>query len=190
MKKLFFIPFNIILLIVLAMPLDSQAQRFEEGTLTLSPGLNLGRVGFYGGAAGLPLIASLEYGLHEYFGVGPYAGFVNYKYGSGAGAYNYRFITVGARGDFHYTSLLEELLEIDMGSEELDLYVAALVGYSITAYSGPDGSTIGSGLYGNRVNTGLTFGGRYYFSRNLAVFAEVGRVLYGALNVGITLKIK
>lgn len=190
MKKIFYISFKLILLIALSIPMSGHAQTFEEGTLTISPGLNLGRIGFYGGASGLPVVASLEYGLHEYFGVGPYAGFVNYKYGSGVGSYNYRFITVGARGDFHYTALLEELLEIDLGSDEFDLYMAALVGYSITAYSGPDGSTIGRGLYGNRVNTGLTFGGRYYFSQNLAVFAEVGRVLYGALNVGVTLKIK
>lgn len=190
MKKILFLPFYIFLLLAVATPMNSSAQSFQEGSLTISPGLNLGRIGFYGSAAGLPLIASAEYGLHDYFGVGPYVGYVNNKYGSGASSYNYRFITVGGRGDFHYTALLEELLEVDLNSEELDLYIAALIGYSFTAYSGPDGSSFGRGLYGNRVNSGLSFGGRYYFSQNLAVFAEVGRVLYGALNVGITLKIK
>jgi len=57
--------------------------------LSISPGINLGGFGFYGRGAGLPLIASAEYGIHDYIGVGPYAGFVNYKYGSGSFKYSY-----------------------------------------------------------------------------------------------------
>lgn len=166
-----------------------KAQSFEQGHMGISPGINLGGIGFYGSGAGLPIVASGEYGILDMIGVGPYVGFVNYKFGSGSSSYSYRFITIGARGDFHYTALLEELLEADLLSDKLDLYLAVLIGYQTVSYSGADGSFF-RGLYSNRVNSGLAIGGRYYISPNLAVFVEAGRVLYGALNIGVTLKIK
>jgi len=190
MKKNIIFSLSIFILISLSLPTESQAQSFEKGTISVSPGINLGGLGFYGSGSGIPLVASGEYGIHEYIGVGPFVGFANYKFGSGTGAYKYRIITAGVRGDFHYASLLEELLEMDMNSDKLDLYIAVLVGYQTTAYSGPDGTTFGSGLYGNRANSGVALGGRFYISDNFAVYAEAGRILYGALNIGITLRLK
>lgn len=190
MKKYIILSLSIFFLISLGLPTESQAQSFEKGTISISPGINLGGLGFYGSGTGIPLVASGEYGVHDYIGVGPFVGFANYKFGSGSGAYKYRFITAGVRGDFHYSALLEELLETDLMSDNLDLYLAVLIGYQTTAYSGPDGTSFGSGLYGNRANSGLAFGGRFYISDNFAVYAEAGRILYGALNIGITLRLK
>ena len=166
-----------------------QAQGFEQGSLSVSPGVNIGGLGFYGSGTGLPIVASGEYGILDVLGAGPYIGFVNYNFGSGASKYSYRFITVGVRGDFHYTKLLEELLESNLNSDKLDLYVALLLGYQTASYSGPDGSVF-RGAFSNRGNSGLAVGGRFYFSEKLAVYAEVGRILYGSLNLGLTLKLK
>jgi len=185
MKKIYVILFSLSFIFVS----NINAQSFEQGLLSVSPGINLGGFGLYGSGSGLPLVASAEYGIHEYIGVGPYVGFVNYNYGSGSFKYNYKFITVGVRGDFHYTTLLEELLEGDLSSDKLDLYVALLLGYRTVAYSGPDGTTF-RGLYNNNVSSGITLGGRYYVNEKFAIFAEVGRSLYGALNLGVTIRLK
>lgn len=189
MKRIFCISLMLTTIFALVSIQNIQAQGFEKGHLGISPGINLGGVGFYRGGSGLPIVASGEFGILDMLGVGPYAGFVNYSFGSGASKYSYRFITFGVRGDFHYTDLLAELLEADLDAEKLDLYAALLLGYQTVSYSGADG-TFFRGLYSNRVNTGLAIGGRFYFNEKFGVFAEVGRVLYGALNVGVTVKLK
>jgi len=189
MKNQLIIVLTALFLTVMGTPQTTQAQSFEKGLLSISPGLNLGNIGFYGSGTGIPLVASAEFAILEYVGVGPYAGFVNYSFGSGANKYRYTFISVGVRGDFHYNALLEEILEMDLNSDKVDLYIGILLGYQTTSYSGPDGD-IYRGLYNNRGTSGVTVGGRYYFNKNLAVFAEAGRSLYGALNVGLTLRLK
>lgn len=189
MKTYFISLITSMFLLALGTPQNAQAQSFEQGLLSISPGINFGGLGFYGNGTGIPLIASGEYGIIDYVGVGPYAGFANYSWGSGASKYSYRFISVGLRGDFHYSSFLEEILEMDMNSDKVDLYLALVFGYQISTYSGPEGSVF-RGVYGNRGTSGVIVGGRYYFSKNLAVFGEAGRSIYGALNVGITLRLK
>ncbi|MEM6803677.1 MAG: hypothetical protein AAF696_19895 [Bacteroidota bacterium] len=188
MKKSIFYPIAIVLSLFFLPVHELEAQAFEQGGLSISPGINIGGLGFYGNGSGLPVVLSGEYGILDFLGAGPYVGFVNYSFGSGASKYSYRFITFGVRGDFHYSALLEEVLDANLNSDKLDLYVALLLGYQTTSYSGPDGS-IFRGAFNNRGNSGLAIGGRYYFSEKLGVFVEAGRILYGSLNLGLSLKI-
>lgn len=74
--------------------------------------------------------------------------------------------------------------------ENLDLYAGLMASYNLLNYSYEDNSGFNSGNTGNFGNAaGLTLfaGARYYFSDNLAAFAELG---YGVayLNLGISLK--
>lgn len=187
MKRIIFYSIAIILSLFILTQNELDAQSFEQGGLSISPGINIGGLGFYGNGSGLPIVVSGEYGILDMLGVGPYVGFVNYNFGSGASKYSYRFITFGVRGDFHYSALLEELLEANLNSDKLDLYVALLLGYQTTSYSGPDGSVF-RGAFNNRGTSGLAIGGRFYFSEKLGVFVEAGRILYGSLNLGLTIK--
>lgn len=165
------------------------AQAFEEGQLTVSPGIMLGGLGVYGGGVGFPFGASAGYAFHEMFDGGPFVGLANYRYGPIGSQYRWTFISFGARGDFHYLPLLEEFLEADLMSEELDLYVGVLAGFQLASFSSNDVVIGGVTNFNNRATYGLAVGGRYYFAENLAAFAEVGFVLYGILNAGLTFKI-
>ncbi|MEM7373562.1 MAG: hypothetical protein AAF587_33365 [Bacteroidota bacterium] len=165
------------------------AQAFEEGQLSVSPGIMLGGLGVYGGGVGFPLGASAGYAFHEMFDAGPFIGIARYTYGPVGSQYRWNFVSFGARGDFHYLPLLEEFLEVDLSSEELDLYVGVLAGFQIAGFSSNDvvlGPTLN---FSNRATYGLAVGGRYYFADNLAAFAEIGFVLYGILNAGLTFRI-
>ncbi|MEO0471557.1 MAG: hypothetical protein AAF206_18145 [Bacteroidota bacterium] len=168
---------------------SSLAQRFQPGQLTISPGVMVGGLGFYGGGSGLPLSVSGEYAVSDLIGVGPFVGFARYGYSTGFSSYNWTFINFGARGDLHYLRLLNELLDKEATSDKLDLYATLMLGFQTASFSGDAGSPLLGG-FGNRATLGLAAGGRYYFTDKIAVFAEVGSLVFSALQAGVTIKLK
>ncbi|MEZ4775179.1 MAG: hypothetical protein R3D00_18490 [Bacteroidia bacterium] len=168
------------------------SQAYEQGQLTVSPGIMFGGLGIYNSGAGIPVVASAEYGVSDMLGVGPFIGYASYGYGVPGFRYRWTFSSVGVRVDFHYWELLEETLETDLNSEQFDLYVAALAGYRFARYTTSDGVTVGGNTfsYGDGAAIAITVGGRYYFNPKIAVFLEAGRALFGLTNVGVTIKLK
>lgn len=167
-----------------------KGQTFQQNQIQVNAGINLGTLGLYRGATGIPIIGSLEYGIQDIIGVGPYVGYVSYTYNNGFGKYGWRFFEGGARVDFHGWKLLEEATESNLGSDKVDVYLAGLLGFRTGNYFSNDGITNGFQTFSNGVRVSFLLGGRYYFTDNIAVYAEVGRVLFGALSVGATIKIK
>ena len=151
-----------------------QAQ-YKKGDNLLNAGIGLG-VFTYGG---IPLGASFEHGITEEFSVGAFFDYLNFKSGYLTYNYSWRFIYIGARGSYH----LNEILKLD--NDKIDTYIGAGLGFRFVSTS--DNLITGYGGYGNRLAYQVHAGGRYYFSNNLAGFAEAG---YGisALRVGLTLK--
>ena len=149
----------------------------------------IGGLGFYGGGSGLPVSISGEYAISDLIGIGPFVGFARYGYNSGFSSYNWTFINFGARGDFHYLPLLNELLDNESSSDKLDLYATVMLGFQTASFSSDAGSPLVGG-FGNRATLGLAAGGRYYFTDKIAVFAEVGSLVFSALQAGVTIKLK
>ncbi len=160
---------------------------YEEGDKIIQLGVGFGRAvgGYnwaYGGGLGLSASAAFEYGIHEYFSVGPYAAFGRYTYGVnrfGLNDRDYRLtaVAVGARGSFHYIPLLNELLDANVDDEKLDLYVSILLGLEFFSTNFDDdlidySTTVFDG--------GAVVGGRYMLNPRLAVFTELG---YAGLSV-------
>ena len=163
---------------------------YEKGDKIVQVGLGLGRAiggrgygwGYSGG--GLALNAAFEIGIHEYFSVGPYLAVGRYSLGlSGFGLgrrndYRLTAIAAGARGSFHYVSLLNEIADTNIDEEKLDLYISVLLGmefYSTNfdeAYINNYNSTVFDG--------GALVGGRYKFNPRIAAFTELG---YAGLSV-------
>ena len=150
--------------------------QFANGDKLLNVGINLG--GTYGGG-GVGVGASYEQGIHDFISVGGQLDFVHWGYGGGIYSYgwSYNFISIGARGSYHYG---KHFLTVD----KLDLYAGPAIGYRI-ASSSYDG--VGYDAYGSGVFFGAFAGARYYFKPAMGVFGEVG---YNAspLKVGITFK--
>jgi len=178
----------IVILVLASGSLQAQELSYEKGDHLFNAGIGLGYYGnnfIYRRAATIPAVeASLELGIHEYFGVGAYAGLVSWNYD----AFNFdgrqSIFTIGARGSFHYSSLLEELLESDFKSDKLDLYVTLIMGLEFRSYNGDFTTSNSADIF-----VGPVLGARYYFNPKLAVYAEGGRGSFSILKFGITLKI-
>ena len=169
---------------------DSDAEAvYQKGDNLFNAGFGLGYYGY--GLLGtrtssIPALeASFELGIHDYFGVGPYAGIVSWGYRDNFGFDgSFSIVTFGGRGSFHYKDLLEELLESEFGSDKLDLYVTMLFGLEFESYSGD--FTQNNDV---RVFIGPVLGARYYFTNNFGAYIEGGRGSFSFLKLGLTLKI-
>lgn len=171
---------------------DDDTLVYQKGDNILNVGLGLGfyNYGYFGArSSSFPaLTANYEIGFHDYFGVGPYVGYKSWNYGLGAGNdYGFSQLSVGVRGSFHYSSLLNEALDMGIDDEKLDLYIVLIVGLEFQRYTGD------YGLYFDDANNveprfGPSLGARYYFSPNFGVFAEGGRGAFSWLTIGVSLK--
>jgi len=170
------------------------AQKFEKGTNIVSAGIGLGSsILSYSGASQTPAI-NLQYerGVWDMGGpgvisLGGYAGYKGYNYSGKVSTYSYsqkwHYTVIGVRSAYHYNGIK---------SDNLDVYGGIMLAYNLLSYSytdnSPSGSYAGSSSYGNTVGFTFYFGGRYFFTDNIAVLAELG---YGVsyLNIGIAFKL-
>jgi hypothetical protein len=177
MKKLLL---SLLVVVFTFTQLLSQESTFKKGDKALNLGIGFGS-SYYGGfyTSHMPaLSASLEVGVADgildkgSIGVGGYIGYSSAKYSTYWKTTNF---LIGARGSFHYPLV-----------NKLDTYTGLQLGYNVfsTKYYNNTYTTGGSA---STLQFAWFAGARYYFSNNIAVFAEVG---YGVayLTVGVALK--
>lgn len=156
-------------------------------------GISLGWYGhgFYGSRSISipPLSAYYEMGVHEYITAGPFVGFNRWSYRYSNSRYSWTYIHAGLRGSFHYSGILNEMLDGDIDESKLDLYVTLMSGLQLQTYT--TNEPFLEGLYDNRVRffLGPVAGLRYNFSESFGVFAEGGYGSLGALTLGISMKL-
>lgn len=187
MKK---ITLLLIVLFVSFVSIDSFAQRsYEKGDKTFMAGLSFGSYGYgYGGTRSggmIPLYASLEFGVHENFSVGPYIGYASYNYDWGFGSkYKWNFLSVGAKGSWHYLPAANEALGLNIDDEKFDFYLSLFLGFESRTFSGDAGVW----NYGNSSNIVFApvLGFKYLFTPSVGAFVELGRGTFGYGTVGIS----
>ncbi|WKN31637.1 hypothetical protein PZB74_22075 [Porifericola rhodea] len=161
---------------------------YAEGTNILDVGVGFGRAyGSYyawgnGFGGGVPVSASFELGLHEYFSVGPYVAYASYGFRNTD--YRANFFSVGAKGSFHYVALANEALDLDINEEKVDLYVSVYLG-------GEFYSDNHDNFYDNTSNVdfGTVIGGRYLFNENIGVYSEIGYAALAVWTIGLTVNL-
>ncbi|NNE75835.1 MAG: hypothetical protein HKN31_02040 [Pricia sp.] len=143
------------------------AQEFNQGTNVINAGIGFGGdYNLYLAPSASPgFSASYERGIWEIGGpgvisLGGYLGFKTYKY-SNDDRWNYTII--GVRAIYHYLGL-----EV----ENLDVYGGAMASYNILSYD--DDVYGGFGSFGSSAGATVFVGGRWYFTENIGVFAELG----------------
>jgi len=150
-------------------------------------------IGYYGygffGTRSLsipPFNAYYEFGVHEYVTLGPFAGMARWDYRWSNSDYTWTFYHLGARGSFHLTNIINEVLGGDIDEDKIDWYVSVLSGLEIRNF---DSQTFPD-LYENRVRIflGPITGVRYYLGNNFAIYAEGGRGALGVLSFGVSLR--
>ena len=148
------------------------AQTFDKGITVIQAGLGLGST------IGTPIGLGFEYGVSEKIGIGGYAGYATQNYGFGFGAdYKVTSILVGAKGNYHFFQ-----------SDSIDAYGGLLLGYNIAKASWSDSNSDPIPVSYGGVVFGGSIGARYYFTENIAAFAELGYGL-GYLNAGLAYKL-
>ena len=86
--------------------------------------------------------------------------------------WNFDYLTVGAKGNYYFDSLLEL-------TEPWDVYAGANIGFGIAMNNGND----------SEINFGLQVGGRWFWNEKWGVYVEIGGgALGGAAGVGVTMK--
>ncbi|MFA8301214.1 MAG: hypothetical protein ACEPOV_13690 [Hyphomicrobiales bacterium] len=169
----------------------SKAQVFVKTDHVLSVGLGVGGTNLYSGSNYSmripPLNASYEVALTNQWSLGATLGIAGsrYQYFSNNNGihydydYNYTYILVGARGAYHFYT-----------DYTWDVYAGASLGLNIV--SGNWNSTVPGYVNYSTDQTGVYFGlfagARYFFSRNVAAFAELGYNI-GTLNLGVSFRL-
>lgn len=188
MKKL---ALTVVATLLLLTAFQGKAQKvYQEGTNIFNAGLGVGYYGY--GLAGTrsfsfpAATANFELGVHKYIGVGPYVGFQHWSYNAFGYKYGFSVLAVGARGSFHFSTLLKEDMDMEIDDSKWDLYATLLMGLEFQSYNGD------LGTYGYSNSTvfriGPTIGARYYFSPGFGGFMEVGRGAFSWLTLGVSVK--
>jgi hypothetical protein len=170
MKKLLLLASFICLFAV-----SSQAQ-YQKGDFILSAGVGLG----YYYAGGTTLQLNGEYFVMDKLSIGGYFGYTTWNYGFFGDDYKYNFIDFGVRGSYHFSELF------GINNENLDIYGGAQLGYLVSSFSGPGGTTFND-VYGGGVRGGIHAGARYFFTPKFGAYGELG-VGFTPLALGVTFK--
>jgi len=185
----------------------ANAQSFKNGQLDLNLGIGLGNTFIGSGyTTSVPALSlAVDYGVTDAISIGGYIGYTKAKWeysgtgfcnsGNGVGnfiytytdTYEWTYTIIGARGAYHFTSLV--------ANDHLDLYAGLMLGDNIASSSVTSVTTpfcdkhdvvfLGQ-TYGGVILSGF-IGARYRFNDHLGIFGELG---YGItfLNIGVHCK--
>lgn len=173
MKKITLFLFSLLFLTAISIQ-DIRAQAYQNGDVNIGGGIGIGST--LTGNGGLPIAAHVEKGFHEAISAGLYVGYASYNYSF----WKWTYLIIGARGAYHFGDILSL-------PDNFDLYGGAILFYQnvtikereFTSFTSSSPGSIGFGIYA---------GGRYYFTDNIAAFAELGSGI-AILHIGATFKL-
>lgn len=176
MKKFF----SVLILLVLVSTL-SFGQTYKKGVNNLNVGIGTGMAGIYGDADFPPISVGFQYGFHEKFSIGGIFGYSASTYGWTDWEWTYSYLVIGARGEYHFT---------DVEAENLDLYGGLTLAYNIVSVDEPAGYQTwwGYSAETSYLLYGFHAGARYLFSPNIGIFGELGYGL-GYVTVGLNVRL-
>jgi hypothetical protein len=144
---------------------------FEAGDGLLN--LGIGLTNYYSNR--MPVGLSYEYGFTDDISAG-----AQFDYMGGGTTYYYTVTYFGARGSYHFNRLL------NLNEEKLDLYAGVGLGYQSWRPSSDfyrNNYTYNSGLFLN-----YFVGGKYYFTKKVGAFAELGYTGISSSRIGLSFK--
>ena len=164
---------------------ETYAQAHEKGNVILTPSIGIGNWGYYnwgywgGRSYSFPVAFNADFAVHDYAGVGPFAGLLINS--------NYLGVQFGERGTFNWWQLLDDKVAKDLKGDVLDIYYSLGLGYEIFT-----NSEWGPGLsrgHWNRFRWGSSMGVRWYFSERIGLMGEVGAPIAAPVQIGISFKL-
>jgi hypothetical protein len=155
-----------------------QGYGYQKGDNLLNIGVGLSSY-YYGN----PIGASYEAGIDKDFSVGAQLDYNSGNYGDyyyNSSRWRYTATYIGLRGSFHVNRLLK------LNTKKVDLYAGLGVGYRSFRWNDSSygyGYDYRSGLFLN-----YFIGGKYYFSKKVGAFLELGYTGLSSSRVGISVK--
>lgn len=160
----------------------SQGQAHEKGNLLVSPFIGLGNWGYYVGSYAFPIGVNVDFAIHEFVDIGPYAGIVFNS--------NYSGINFGVRGNFNWWQLLDNHVDADLKSDVLDIYYTLGFGYEVFSGISRESRFFGRRNSPDRFRVHSAMGVRWYFTEKIALMAEIGGPSIAPAHIGVTFKLR
>jgi hypothetical protein len=156
---------------------NTVSAQYKKGDNLLNIGIGLNS--YYSG--GVPFSAAYEFGATDEISVGGGIDYLSYQYYQGGTDYSYTATYIGARGSYHFNKLL------NLRNEAWDIYGGASLGYRSFSWKGY--SVTGAGdAYGSGLFLGIHAGARYYFSKSVGGFMEIGALGSTNARIGFAFK--
>lgn len=144
----------ILILFILTVAVHAQSP-IPKGTTQINAGFGLS-------SWGIPVYLGLDYGIHQDISIGGEVSFRSYSENSGNNSYNHSLIGISGNGNYHFNSLLKI-------PPQWDFYAGLNIGFYI--WNSPSDY---EGSHSSGLGIGAQVGGRYYFSRKVAINLELG----------------
>lgn len=130
---------------------------------------------------GVPVYASLDFGVHESITIGPVISYRNYSYNNSGYKYKQSLTVLGFNGNYHFNKLIGL-------PKPWDLYAGLTLGYLF--WSDAEAYNNGPTYEGQASSTGLDIqiGARYFFSQQFGINLEFGGGSVSGGRFGITYK--
>lgn len=169
--------------------------QYEQGDITVSGGFSMGVFsyngwGSYGKFSGFPpLFFNLEYSVNEKVAIGPYLGYYGRTFKSGGYKSTFTAVSYGARGTFHASEFLSEVLDLSINEEKVDVYASLMMGFDTYSYKfDEDWYGDSDRLSDTEFDFGTIIGIRYNFTPQAGAFFEFGRGTFGLATIGASVK--
>ncbi|MEO8151222.1 MAG: hypothetical protein ABI723_26560 [Bacteroidia bacterium] len=159
---------------------SAQDKCYDLKTSVINLGVGFGySVNYYSGASATPVLsASYEYGIAKLgpgtVGAGAILSYQgsNYEYSDAFGTWKDKWTTTffGLRGTWHPDALVADKYDV-YGALQLGYYH---YGYTYSGTGAYESVTSGGSSLNSGIGLGLVVGGRYYFTKSIGAFAELG----------------
>lgn len=153
----------------------AQNGAFNNGDKLLNIGIGVNS--HYSG--GIPVGASLEFGITDDISVGANVDYLSHKYSDG---FKFTAVYFGARANYHFNEVL------NINNDNVDVYGGLTLGYRSFSWKDSGFDDILGKSYGSQMYFGAQIGGKYYFSDNVGGFIELGELGSTNARVGVAFK--
>ena len=167
--------FTIIAIFAITTISFAQNGAYNKGDKLLNIGIGVNS--HYSG--GIPVGASLEFGVTEDISVGVNVDYLSHKYMSD---FKFTALYAGARANYHFNNVL------NINNDKVDVYGGLTLGYRSFSWKNSDYDDVLGKAYGSQVYLGAQIGGKYYFSDNVGIFLELGELGSTNARVGVAFK--
>jgi hypothetical protein len=151
--------------------------QYRKGDHLLNVGFGLNS--YYEG--GVPLSVIYEAGVSDDISFGGGIDYLSYHYGAGGTDFSYTATYVGFRGSYHFSKLL------DIRDPNWDVYGGLSLGYRAFSWKDYNGAGTGS-AYNSGLYLGIHIGTRYYFSKSVGGFFELGALGSTNARIGVAFR--